>query len=207
MKNGIGETFLARTKQVTDEQIIAAAVRCVVEIGPPMRLADVAERVGLSAATVVQRFGTKRNLMREVAKQRLKRVQAVDYQGPGSPVDRIVEGWTSDASWLTTREQVANYAAVRHTDLADPEFKEVIKGQFQRQRMLTVRVLEEAITEGELRPCDTEVVARLLYVTLLGAHHSWAIDPAGEFPDWVAHCLRRCLAPWMMTDEDRATAA
>ena len=53
-----------RPRTVPDEQILTAAQRAMSRLGPArLTLAEVATEAGLSAATLVQRFGSKRGLM------------------------------------------------------------------------------------------------------------------------------------------------
>src|SRR5215831_8245675 len=53
-----------RPRTVSDDQIFAATARAVTRLGPTrLTLADVADEVGLSAAALVQRFGSKRGLL------------------------------------------------------------------------------------------------------------------------------------------------
>src|SRR4051794_40616849 len=179
---------------------------CVIASGPSMTLAEVGRQVGVSAATVVQRFGTKRELMRRVIRLRTARVAAVDFVGEGDPITRLVEGLSGLTAWMETKEHVANYMAVLHSDLGDPEFRALATAQFRSHREVIAGVLHEAIAVGQMKPCDTLVVARLMETTMLGAQESWAIEPEGELSDWVARCLRRCLAPWLAADEDLAAS-
>src|SRR5215212_6500552 len=58
-----------RPRTVEDSTILEAAVTVLGRIGPErLTLADVGEEAGLSAATLVQRFGSKRDLMLSVLK-------------------------------------------------------------------------------------------------------------------------------------------
>jgi AcrR family transcriptional regulator len=179
-------------------------MRGVVTSGTALTLAEVGAEVGLSAATVVQRFGTKRELMRRVIELRRQRVLAVDFRGEGEPVNRIINGLSGLTEWLKTPEHVANVTAVLHTDVADPEFRVLVSAGYRDQRMLIAATLDEAIAERQIKPCDTEVVARLMELTMLGAQQSWAIEPCGELADWVAHCLWACIDPLLISDEDLA---
>ena len=53
-----------RPRQASDEAILAAAFRAIARLGPAkLTLADVAAEAGLSAAALVQRFGSKRALL------------------------------------------------------------------------------------------------------------------------------------------------
>ena len=55
---------MARPRTISDEELIAATVRVMSRLGPvKMTLAAVAEEAGVTAATLVQRFGSKRRLM------------------------------------------------------------------------------------------------------------------------------------------------
>src|SRR5438093_11179509 len=54
---------MPRPKATTDAHLLAAAHRVVMRLGPNLRLNDVAKEAGVSAATLVQRFGSKRGLL------------------------------------------------------------------------------------------------------------------------------------------------
>ena len=53
-----------RPRTVSDEHIFVATGLAITRLGPTrLTLADVASEVGLSAAALVQRFGSKRQLL------------------------------------------------------------------------------------------------------------------------------------------------
>lgn len=54
---------MARPRQVTDEQIVAATRDAVHEHGPQASLDVVAERLGVTAPALIKRFGTRQNLV------------------------------------------------------------------------------------------------------------------------------------------------
>lgn len=198
---------MARFKRVSDEQIVTVAMRCVITTGPSLTLAEVGAQVGLSAATIVQRFGSKRALMERVVEMRGRRIAAVTFEGDGPPVDRVIAGLAELTEWMETPEHVANATAVLHTEVANPELREIIDAGYRDQRATIAGVLDEAIANGQLRQCDTAAIARLMQLTVLGAQQSWAIESQGDLADWVAQCLRTCIAPWVVNaDEVSATA-
>ena len=196
---------MARTKQVSDEEVVAAALRGSLERGPALTLVEIGAEVGLSAATVVQRFGSKRELMRRAIELRRQCVRAVDFRGDGDAVSRIIEGLSGLSGWMKTPEHVANATAVLHTDVADREFRELIDAGFRDHRIMIAATLDAGVASGQLKPCDTAVVARLLQLTLLGAWQSWAIEPRGELEEWVAQCLGSCIGPLLMTSQEDLT--
>ncbi len=64
---------MARPQQVTDTQILAAARQCFLAHGPAVAVARIAEQLGVSHAALLQRLGSKDELLR--------RAFAVDVSG------------------------------------------------------------------------------------------------------------------------------
>ena len=52
-----------RPRATSDLDLLTAAHRVVTRLGPNLTLADVAKEAGVSPATLVQRFGSKRGLL------------------------------------------------------------------------------------------------------------------------------------------------
>src|SRR5262245_49678369 len=60
---------MPRPRTASNESILDAAFRVITRLGPAnLTLADVAGEVGLSPATLVQRFGSKRGLLLALCK-------------------------------------------------------------------------------------------------------------------------------------------
>src|SRR5216117_3390307 len=56
-----------RPRATSDADILSATYRVVSRLGPNLTLADVAKEAGVSPATLVQRFGSKRGLLLALA--------------------------------------------------------------------------------------------------------------------------------------------
>ena len=57
-----------RPRTVSDEDLINATMRVMSRLGPvKLTLAEVAKEAGVTAATLVQRFGSKRGLMLRIS--------------------------------------------------------------------------------------------------------------------------------------------
>lgn len=173
---------------------------CIIKTGPSVTLAEIGAAVGLSAATVMQRFGSKRNLMRRVIELRVARGGTMSFSGEGDAVERVIDGLVRLTDWMKTPDDVANVAAALHTNVADPEFRELVYYGFHNQRRLIAQGLQNAIDAGKLKPCDTAATARLMQLTVLGAQQSWAIEPNGSLQNWITECLRICMTPLRVTD-------
>ena len=166
----------------------------VAEHGPGMTLAQVGESVGLSAATVMQRFGSKRDLMLMAARAWGQRGTS-DFDRGGHIGDDLIEGMAELTGLMHTPEEVANITASMHIDLADPEFRTIIEGEMQRQRELVRERLDIGVEERHLKPCNTDELARHLQVVALGAMQSWSIEPTGPLTEWVHKCLKETIEP------------
>lgn len=82
---------MPRVKHLSDEDVLAGVFRLVQRIGPErLTLAAAGAEVGLSASTLVQRFGTKRALLLATDRWAIERWVAGMDEAP--PKDRPSTG-------------------------------------------------------------------------------------------------------------------
>ena len=179
---------MPRPRTVSDEAILDAVLALAHRVGPArVTFAAAAAETGLSAATLVQRFGTKRELLLAADKRGVDLwVSALDRSTAPSPVARVVEGLVLAGDPNRTPEQMANSVAMLQLDLADPDFHaETLRGA----RAVRARIagdLGAALAAGELRPgTDVGALATLLETTYHGAMIGWAIHREGTLVDWM----------------------
>src|SRR5262245_37766901 len=115
-----------RPRTVSDEDILAATHVMIGRVGPAnLTLADVAAHVGLSPATLAQRFGSKRGRLLAFVQTGVDSVQAC-FDGVraanGSPMDALVAAATEMARYATNPEELANGLAFLQMDVSDPDF-------------------------------------------------------------------------------------
>jgi AcrR family transcriptional regulator len=189
---------MPRPRTVSDEAILDAVLDLAHRIGPArLTFAAVAAEVGLSAATLVQRFGTKRDLLLAADKRGVDLwVGALDGSTAASPLTRVVEGLVRAVGDVATPELMANSVAMLQLDLADPDFHaETLRGA-REVRAHIERDLSEALDAGELR-ADTDVasLATLVETTYHGAMIGWAIHRERPLADWMREQVEAVLAP------------
>ena len=113
-----------RPRTVSDEQIILATQRVMSQLGPiKLTLAAVAKEAGLSAATLVQRFGSKRGLMRALWASALGGVDdcfEVQRSSHTSALDALVDAALMMPRGTHSPDEMANSLAFLHIDLTDP---------------------------------------------------------------------------------------
>jgi AcrR family transcriptional regulator len=189
-----------RPRTVPDEHILNAAQRAMSRLGPArLTLADVAKEAGLSAATLVQRFGSKRGLILALWKTALDGVDACfEMLRPAhrSPLDAVVAGATFMAQATKTPEEMANHLAFLQMDLSDPEFHRYMLEFSHRTEAGYRALLDEAVAAGELVACDTTRLARAIGALAGGSLIGWAVFRKGAAEAWVRDDLDILLAPY-----------
>src|SRR5262245_17341483 len=114
-----------RPRTTSDEAILGAAYRVVSRQGPNLTLADVAREAGVSPATLVQRFGSKRGLLLSLVAGASGHV-AAEYAriraAHRSPLAALMAVGDCMAQMAGTPETMANSLAFLQIDLTDPEF-------------------------------------------------------------------------------------
>jgi AcrR family transcriptional regulator len=199
-----------RPRTIDDAAILEAAGRIISRHGPAkFTLADVAGEVGLSAATLVQRFGSKRGLMLALARSARDAVDAcfdaVRSSNP-SPLAAVLAAGTEMTRYVTSPEEMSNHLAFLQTDLSDPDFYAVM---FENSRRIIAgyrRLLDDAVAARELVPCDTARLARAVDALAGGSLIGWAVYREGTAEAWVRYDLNTLLQPYRPKAKIRASS-
>lgn len=188
-----------RQRSVSDEAILGATAVVVSRLGPArMTLADIGKEVGLSPATLLQRFGSKRGLLLKLAQLGAEMVApcfAPLYHAT-SPIAALIAAATAITQHMRTPEQLANGLAFLQMDVSDPEFH-AFALEHSRQIIAGYRtLLDAAVAKGELRPCDTARLARAVTALSGGSLIEWAIHRKGTAAAWVRQDIESLLDPY-----------
>jgi AcrR family transcriptional regulator len=195
-----------RPRETSDAEILAAAARVMQRISPvDLTLADVAQEAGVVPATLIQRFGTKRELLLSSCK-----TWTADVAGQfakarakyGSPLKTLIEFSAECSGFAATPESMANGLAYLQIDLTDPEFHAVLLKQFGTTQAEIKNLLDDAVAVRELNPCDTRKLARLVQQINSGAMLDWAVYRKGRLPAWIRRSLEALLAPYRSSKEE-----
>jgi AcrR family transcriptional regulator len=188
-----------RPRTVTDEDILAATANAINRIGPVrLTLADVAKDVGLSPATLLQRFGSKRGLLLALVQLGVGSVQAcfdAVRAAQKSPLAALMAAATEMTRHITSPEELANGLAFLQMDVSDPEFHQLALRQSRGLTEGYRALLDEAVAAGELAPCDTQALARAVSAISGGSLIGWAIHRQGSAEKWVRQDLETLVGP------------
>jgi AcrR family transcriptional regulator len=187
-----------RPRETTDEQLLAATYRVVSRLGPNLTLADVAKEAGVSPATLMQRFGSKRGLLLaftasgpQMLGDEFTRIRA-KHRSPLAAVFGLAD---CVAAMAHTPETLSNSLAFLQMDLVDPDFHKHALAHSRGMVAGIRHLLDEAVAAGELQRCDTARLARAVQGLIGGSLLQWAIDREGKAADRLREDLDSLLKP------------
>ena len=188
-----------RPRTVSDERIFVATGLAITRLGPTrLTLADVASEVGLSAAALVQRFGSKRQLLVAFVRQGAGMVDdwfVTARARHSSPVAALVSVATAMAQGVRSPDELVNLLAFLQIDLSDPDFRRPALEQSRHLLAGYEALLRDAIDAGELVECDVRRVARALQAIASGSLLAWAVNRDGQVMPFVGRDIETLLMP------------
>lgn len=200
-----------RPRTVSDEEILAATARMIGRVGPVrLTLAHVAREVGLSPATLIQRFGSKRKLLLSLARQGegddggfLEQLRAEGC----SPLEAARAFLLCFAGLAASPKEMANHLAFLQIDLTDAAFHRITSRLFRSNQELLAGLLADAKRGGEVVYADPQSLARLLLAVVNGSLLTWAVYREGEAATWLARDIDLALEPYLRTRPGSARAS
>ena len=197
-----------RPRTASDEDLLAATFRVVTRVGPHLTLGDVAREAGVSAATLVQRFGSKRGMLLAFASLAAhgtdEEFAAIRKTHP-DPLDAVQEIVRCYARMAPTPEAVSNGLAFLQVDLSDPDFHKFAHVQAKATLVELKKVLDDAVKAGELERCNTKRLAFALHAIIGGSMVAWAILREGTSEKTMQEAVDTLLAPYRTTKKKRRT--
>lgn len=196
-----------RPRTATDEEILAGAVRAITRLGPArLTLAAIAREVGLSAAALVQRFGSKRQLLLAVAAQapdgNAGLFQVLRDANP-SYVAALLAMADCMAIMGSTPAEISNTLAFLQIDLTDPAFHRLALKSSGAVHAGIRALVKDAIAAGELSRCHADRLAHALQAAMNGSLLNWAIHRDGTLQAWIRRDIATVLAPYIVAKRKR----
>jgi AcrR family transcriptional regulator len=189
-----------RPRTKTDEQILIATIKTMSRLGPvKLTLAEVAREAGLSAATLVQRFGSKRALLLAVSESAATGMDGcfdTIRDRHTSPLEALIEAATDMARYTRTPDEMANSLAFLHIDVSDPDFRRPMIEMSRKTLRGYERLIDAAVEAGELRRCDSAALARAISALTGGSLILWGVFRKGTAEAWVRADLDALIDPY-----------
>ena len=193
--------MMARRRKVTDEEVFSAAVRVMDRVGPTqLTLTEIAAEAGVTAGALVQRFGSKRDLLltmssglAEWTDQMFEALRASHR----SPLAALRAHVMHFASMGESPGGLAHHLAYLQFDLTDPGMFAHVSAQMHATRAGIRSILADAVQDGELkRTTDVDALSRAVQVTAAGALLTWAFYREGRAGRWIWAEVEFVLRPY-----------
>ena len=191
---------MARPRKVSDDDVYAATLRVMSRVGPgQLTLSEIADEAGVTAGALVQRFGSKRELLVRLAGLLGSGMSAffaelrAQHESPLAVVRAYAECMADMAK--TPAALLRNFAYLQ-VDLTDPELRTQLVAQSKEVRKELAASLRDAVARGELqRDTDIPALVRNLEALISGALLTWAFHQQGTAKKWIASHVDALLAP------------
>jgi AcrR family transcriptional regulator len=193
-----------RLRKAEDADVFAAMVRVMMRVGPAqLTLSAIAKEAGITAGALVQRFGSKRELMLAHARYAAATLD-VGFGPPGrrtkSALSAIYDAAQDYAKLAQSPRAALRNLAYLQRDLADPALRRNLLRLHRAARSYYEQLVADAIGAGELR-AETNVrgLARTIEVTLVGSLLAWTLYRKGFASSWLSEDLKAVLQPHLVS--------
>ena len=192
-----------RPQKVTDGDIYMAAQRAMSRLGPgELTLAEIAKEAGVTAGLLVQRFGSKRELLLALSRQfsggagdmfaELRRAHR-------SPLAALRAYSDCMAHLAANPAAFARNFAYLQIDLTDPDFRKPLSTHAAAARLELQKLIKEAVDAKELSPhTNAKQLARTIEAVVGGSMLSWAYYQEGTAAKWMRQDLDAVLKPYIL---------
>lgn len=192
---------MARPIETTDEELLAAAERVLMTEGPVrFTLAKAAQQAGVSAATLVKRFGSKEALFLRLSKRWVASLDgdlSLSAARHAFPLARLRAVALHNYHDLDNPDTASNQLAALAVDLQHDEMRELLHVGWGHVRAHLRRHADDAVAAGALVGCPpSDQLARIVLSVMEGGCLAWSVHPEGSLIDCLAGDLDAVLAAW-----------
>ena len=184
---------MPRPKTVSDEEVLGAALDVMANSGMIFTMSDIARHVGLSRATLIQRFGDRDSILRRIAEKEVEETRSWLDGLPTTQGDdvlwKLLEQIVSSmghGDGFSVRVQIAAFES------RDPRLRSLANQRYALvQNAIAARIPDNA---GRME------TAQHLHAVIAGATMQWVVtDGAEGLSEYVLRRLR-----WAVDNLDKA---
>lgn len=192
----------ARPRKVSDDEVFMAAHRAMSRLGPgELTLAHIAEEAGVTAGALVQRFGSKRDLLLQLSERfsgGTGEMFAGLRRGHRSPLAALRAYSDCMAGMAGSPAAVARSLSYLQIDLTDPDFRQHLARQARATREELQTLIRAAIEAKELvSSVNPKQLARTIEAVVSGSMLSWACYQQGTSSKWMRDDVNAILKPYL----------
>jgi AcrR family transcriptional regulator len=199
-----------RRRKAEDADVFAAMARVMRRVGPAeLTLGAIATEAGVTAGALVQRFGSKRELL--LAHWRQAASGGGDRRMQQDPRARSPLNELRATAALFAKLAVSPRAALRNlaymqSDWADRARRPHVLRHARAARAHYEQLVADAVARGELRAdTDAPALARMIEVTLGGSFLAWTLYREGPAAKRFREDLDTTLRPYLARGAKRSS--
>jgi AcrR family transcriptional regulator len=181
---------MAQKKSIDDQTVLEKALLVISEQGPEkFTLADVGKAVGLAPATLMQRFGSKQQLLILAAKQANVKLRSdlEELKKKKLPWDQeLIHLLSGVPKGFGSRQDIANSLGVLKLDMIDPELHPIARHLFESLRQRIQELIQEGQSSEQLDSSfDVNVITWELDALRHGLVIQWTLSGKGTLQKWL----------------------
>jgi AcrR family transcriptional regulator len=190
-----------RPRKVSDEAVFEAAIRAMNRLAPAeLTLTAIAAEAGITASALVQRFGSRRELLLVMSEQLAHSTEGFItglLEKHRSPLAALRDYADCMAGLAVSPAALFRNLAYLQIDLTDPDFRRHLVVQARGTRAGLRKLVEAARDRGELiAAVKPDQLARTLEAVLSGSMLVWGFYQKGTAAAWMRADLNAVLLPW-----------
>ncbi len=198
---------MARPIETTDDDLLDAADAVLMTKGPAaFTLAHAADAAGVSAATLVKRFGSKERLFLRLSQRWVAsldqhlRARAARCTTPLARLYSVaLHGYHDLDRPATAHNQIAALAV----DLQSDELRGWLHVGWEHVRRHLASHTADAIAAGELVGCPpADQLARIIAAAMEGGCIAWSVHPEGSLIERLQDDLTALLSGWTAVGDE-----
>lgn len=189
-----------RRRKVSDDEVFTAVQRAMTQHGPhELTLAHIAAEARVTPGLLVQRFGSKRELLLALSDRFARSAPAVFEAlrtAHRKPLATLRAYTACMADLASTPDALSRNLAYLQIDLTDGDFRAHLLTNARATRREIESLLRSAVVAGELeRSVDPRRLARTIEAIINGSLMSWACYREGSAIAWIRQDLDAVLQP------------
>lgn len=196
---------MVRPREFQDEAIFYGVYRALCKKGyGQLALTDITHEINISPAALMKRFGSKKNLFLaysdyviEITRQSFQDASRSDQ----SRIDALKAVFKHSTSRMNHPVELANHTSFYLEGTADPDLLEKTRYRLRLIDEFTRQMLDQAITNREIMPCDVASVSRVLQAAISGAMLIWIKESERSLDELFDECFHVIFTPLTNGDQ------
>ena len=179
--------------------MFAAMGRVMRRVGPAqLTLRAIAAEAGVTAGALVQRFGSKRELILAHWRQPAAGPAATPHNPDVSPLQALRAMAALYARLAASPRAALRNLAYMQSDWADAALRRQVLRHSGASWVLFEQIVTDVVANGELRAgTDARALARMIEVTLGGSFLAWTLHREGSAATRLRDDLDATLRPYL----------